>query len=255
MRNPATRFGVASALLFASAAFAQDYPAKPIVVIVPFAAGGPTDTLARNLGQVMSATLKQQIVIDNSGGAGGTIGINKVAKAKPDGYTLLLMHIGMSTAPAASGSSSWGASSGSSRSPSTRGRPATSRCAAPRSRRGSATRPWKWGRRRSSPSTWRPATARPRWRAGRRSTGCAASSSPSWARRSSRSGSSTSRAASRSVPASRSWARSSTGRRAGCRPAERPAARVAAARRRGGARRTARLARCAPPGPRPRSSP
>jgi tripartite-type tricarboxylate transporter receptor subunit TctC len=90
------------ALLFAVAglATAQDYPSKPITFVVPFAAGGPTDTLARNLGVVMGPLLKQQIVIDNSAGAGGTIAANKVAKARPDGYTLLLAHIGMSTAPA-----------------------------------------------------------------------------------------------------------------------------------------------------------
>ncbi len=81
-------------------AHAQDYPNKQIVVVVPFAAGGPTDTLARNLGVTLTNLLKQQVIIDNAGGAGGTIGINKVAKAKNDGYTLLLMHIGMSTAPA-----------------------------------------------------------------------------------------------------------------------------------------------------------
>ena len=93
-------FATAVASVVASAAFAADFPTKSITMIVPFAAGGPTDTLARNLGQVMGATLKQQVIIDNSGGAGGTIGINKVAKARPDGYTVLLMHIGMSTAPA-----------------------------------------------------------------------------------------------------------------------------------------------------------
>jgi tripartite-type tricarboxylate transporter receptor subunit TctC len=87
-------------LAAASGAWAQDYPNKSITVVVPFAAGGPTDTLARNLGVTLTNTLKQQVVVDNSGGAGGTIGINKVAKAKPDGYTLLLMHIGMATAPA-----------------------------------------------------------------------------------------------------------------------------------------------------------
>ncbi|MEO8441908.1 MAG: tripartite tricarboxylate transporter substrate-binding protein, partial [Betaproteobacteria bacterium] len=80
--------------------FAQDYPNKQIVLVVPFAAGGPTDTLARNLGVTLTKLLKQQVIIDNAGGAGGTIGINKVAKAKNDGYTLLLMHIGMSTSPA-----------------------------------------------------------------------------------------------------------------------------------------------------------
>jgi tripartite-type tricarboxylate transporter receptor subunit TctC len=99
MRTKLLRFSCALLLLSASA-FAQDYPNKAITLVVPFAAGGPTDTLARNLGQVMTSTLKQQVVVDNSGGAGGTIGINKVAKARNDGYTLLLMHIGMSTAPA-----------------------------------------------------------------------------------------------------------------------------------------------------------
>jgi tripartite-type tricarboxylate transporter receptor subunit TctC len=79
---------------------AQDYPARNITMVVPFAAGGPTDTLGRHLAQLMTKTLKQQVIIDNSGGAGGTIGVNKVAKAKPDGYTVLLHHIGMSTAPA-----------------------------------------------------------------------------------------------------------------------------------------------------------
>jgi tripartite-type tricarboxylate transporter receptor subunit TctC len=84
----------------ASIAAAQDYPSKPIVMVVPFAAGGPTDTLGRNLAEQMGKNLKRQVIIDNTGGAGGTIGVNKVAKSKPDGYMLLLHHIGMSTAPA-----------------------------------------------------------------------------------------------------------------------------------------------------------
>jgi len=78
---------------------AQDYPAKPVVIIVPAAAGGPTDTLTRVLAASMGEALKQQMIIDNSGGAGGTIGVNKAAKARADGYTLLLYHIGMATAP------------------------------------------------------------------------------------------------------------------------------------------------------------
>ncbi len=93
----------AAALLGAAAAptaHAQEYPSKPVVIVVPAAAGGPTDTLARNLGVAMGSALKQQMIIDNSGGAGGTIGINKAAKARPDGYTVLLYHIGMSTSPA-----------------------------------------------------------------------------------------------------------------------------------------------------------
>ena len=94
------RYFSALALAVAVSAFAQDYPNKQVVIVVPFAAGGPTDTLARNLGVTLTNLLKQQMIVDNAGGAGGTIGINKVAKAKNDGYTLLLMHIGMSTSPA-----------------------------------------------------------------------------------------------------------------------------------------------------------
>jgi tripartite-type tricarboxylate transporter receptor subunit TctC len=93
---------VIAALLpaFTGIAAAQDYPTKQVVVVVPFAAGGPTDTLGRHLAQLMTKSLKQQVLIDNTVGAGGTIAVNKVAKAKPDGYMILLHHIGMSTAPA-----------------------------------------------------------------------------------------------------------------------------------------------------------
>ena len=73
---------------------AQAYPTKPISVIVPFAAGGPTDALARILGQRMGEILGQQIIIDNVAGAGGTIGVAKAARAAPDGYTLLFAHMG-----------------------------------------------------------------------------------------------------------------------------------------------------------------
>ena len=83
------------------AAAAQAYPDKPVTIVVPFAAGGPTDRVARDLGVALSRQLKgQTIVIDNVGGAGGTLGAAKVAKAAPDGYTLLLHHIGMATSPA-----------------------------------------------------------------------------------------------------------------------------------------------------------
>src|SRR6185295_6065774 len=89
-------------LLFAQVtpAFAQDYPSRPITLVVPFSAGGPGDVIARLLGTAMTATLKQSIVIENVVGAGGTLGTNRVAKATPDGYTLLLMHVGQATAPA-----------------------------------------------------------------------------------------------------------------------------------------------------------
>ena len=93
-------FCVSSLLLMVGSAAAQDYPNKQISLAVPFAAGGPTDTLARNLGVAMTQQLKQQVVIENVAGAGGTIAANRVAKAKPDGYSLLIHHIGMSTAPA-----------------------------------------------------------------------------------------------------------------------------------------------------------
>jgi len=79
---------------------AQDYPTKPVIIVVPAAAGGPTDTLTRVLASAMGNAMKTQFVIENAGGAGGIIGINKAAKARADGYTLLLYHIGMSTAPA-----------------------------------------------------------------------------------------------------------------------------------------------------------
>lgn len=80
-------------------AVAQDYPTKPITVVVPFSAGGPTDTVARLVAEVMSNDLGQQVVVKNVGGAGGTLGAGQVATASNDGYTLLLHHIGMSTAP------------------------------------------------------------------------------------------------------------------------------------------------------------
>ena len=82
---------------FSSGASAQAYPTKPVTLIVPFAAGGPTDTVARTVAAIMSKSLGQTVVVENAGGAGGNIGNEKVAKSAPDGYTLLLMHIGIST--------------------------------------------------------------------------------------------------------------------------------------------------------------
>ncbi|WGD29678.1 tripartite tricarboxylate transporter substrate-binding protein [Ancylobacter sp. WKF20] len=79
-------------------ALAQDaFPTKPVTILVPAAAGGPSDTVARLVGQAMSANLGQQVLIENKGGAGGSLGTGQVAKAAPDGYTLLLYHIGVST--------------------------------------------------------------------------------------------------------------------------------------------------------------
>ena len=86
--------------LVAGAVWAE-YPDKPITIVVPFAAGGPTDKVARDLAEAMRKPMGgQSIIIENVGGAGGTLGAAKVAKAANDGYTLLLHHIGMSTAPA-----------------------------------------------------------------------------------------------------------------------------------------------------------
>jgi tripartite-type tricarboxylate transporter receptor subunit TctC len=79
----------------------QAFPDKPITVVVPFAAGGPTDKVARDFAEAIRKHLNNAtIVVENVGGAGGTLGANKVAKAAPDGYTLLLHHIGMATSPA-----------------------------------------------------------------------------------------------------------------------------------------------------------
>ncbi len=87
------------AALWATSAFA-DYPERNITIVVPFAAGGPTDKVARDFGEAVRKPLGgQTIVIDNVAGAGGTLGAAKVAKSAPDGYTLLLTHIGMATAP------------------------------------------------------------------------------------------------------------------------------------------------------------
>jgi tripartite-type tricarboxylate transporter receptor subunit TctC len=95
-------FGIAvSVVLFAVAPVAaQEYPNKVITMIVPFTAGGPTDTVARLLSVPMTKMIKQQVIVENVDGAGGTIAANRVAKATPDGYTILIHHIGMSTAPA-----------------------------------------------------------------------------------------------------------------------------------------------------------
>ena len=91
----AAAFGLTSAL-----ALAQSYPTKTISIVVPFSAGGPTDRVARDLAEAMRKPLGgATIVIDNTAGAGSSIGSNKVAKAAPDGYTLLLNHIAMASMP------------------------------------------------------------------------------------------------------------------------------------------------------------
>ena len=88
--------GAVPALLLAltANASAQDYPARPVTMVIPFAAGGPTDVLGRIVGQRMSEVLGQQVVIENVGGAGGQIGSKRVADAAPDGYTFVLGTVG-----------------------------------------------------------------------------------------------------------------------------------------------------------------
>lgn len=87
----------AAVSLFALSASAQNYPERNITMVVPFAAGGPTDTVARLVAESMSKDLGQQIIVENVGGAGGTLGAGRVASSDPDGYTVLLHHIGMAT--------------------------------------------------------------------------------------------------------------------------------------------------------------
>ncbi len=87
-------------LLTGLAANAQEYPAKDITMIIPFAAGGPTDTVGRLIAQSMGKEIGKQIIVENVAGAGGTIAAARVARSAPDGYTIFLHHIGHSTAPA-----------------------------------------------------------------------------------------------------------------------------------------------------------
>src|SRR5260370_2040610 len=81
------------AVALAGPAFAQAYPTKPITMIVPFAAGGPTDLMARIVGERMSKELGQQIIIDNVTGAAGSIAMGKLAHAAPDRYTIRIGHL------------------------------------------------------------------------------------------------------------------------------------------------------------------
>ena len=88
---------LAGALSAFGPAQAQQYPSRPVTMVVPFAAGGPTDVLARTLAVAMTKHLGQTVVVENTVGAGGTIAANRVAKATPDGYTVFIHHNGMAT--------------------------------------------------------------------------------------------------------------------------------------------------------------
>ena len=103
MSNPRTllRGFALACLAFATAASqAQQYPARAVTLVVPFAAGGPTDVVARQIAIPMGKSLGTSVVVENTLGAGGTIAANRVTKAAPDGYTIFIHHMGMSTAPA-----------------------------------------------------------------------------------------------------------------------------------------------------------
>ena len=92
--NRRTLLAVSAATLLAGRASAQAWPAKPITIIVPFAAGGPTDLMARIVGERMAKELGQQFIIDNTTGADGTIAVGKAVRAAPDGYTISIGHVG-----------------------------------------------------------------------------------------------------------------------------------------------------------------
>ena len=93
------RLAIAFAALAAFGAAAQDYPTRNITMVVPYAAGGPTDTVARVLAQAMTKPIGQTVVVENKPSAGGLVGAESVKAAKPDGYTILIHHIGMATTP------------------------------------------------------------------------------------------------------------------------------------------------------------
>ena len=92
---------IASSVLLSGNALAADvYPSKPVTLVVPFAAGGPTDAVARLIAVPMGKELGQSVIVENTVGAGGTIAATRVARSAPDGYMVFIHHMGMATAPA-----------------------------------------------------------------------------------------------------------------------------------------------------------
>lgn len=97
MLKPAFRLALTALFCLATLASAQDYPSRPITMVMPYAPGGPGDAITRIFANAMQKTLGQTIVVDNTAGASGSIGSAKVARAKPDGYTLLMIHVSHAT--------------------------------------------------------------------------------------------------------------------------------------------------------------
>ena len=93
-RSVLASLAAAAPAILTMPAFGQSYPSRPITLVVPFAAGGPTDLMARIVGERMGKELGQQFIIDNTTGAAGTIAVGKVARATPDGYTISIGHLG-----------------------------------------------------------------------------------------------------------------------------------------------------------------
>ena len=94
MKKLTLALALAAGLGFAVAAQAQTYPSRPVTIVVPFAAGGPTDAIARAIGERLRVSLGQSLLIENVTGAGGSIGVGRAVRAAPDGYTLSLGHTG-----------------------------------------------------------------------------------------------------------------------------------------------------------------
>lgn len=97
MKTPITHLLALVACALSLQVAAQDFPSKPITMVMPYAPGGPGDTITRVFAGAMQKVLGQQIVVDNTAGASGSIGTAKVARAKPDGYTLLMIHVSHAT--------------------------------------------------------------------------------------------------------------------------------------------------------------
>src|SRR6266496_5229402 len=98
--RPVQKLLTCAALAVTTSAIAQNFPTRPVVMLVPYAAGGPTDTVARVVAQAMGKPLGQTILVENRPSAGGILAPEQVKNAKPDGYTILIHHIGMATTPA-----------------------------------------------------------------------------------------------------------------------------------------------------------